>query len=194
MSRLFPLVLVAGLAASTGAHAQTAPELTQCQQARTDDAARLARANSELERLRETVKSLQQQVEQYRPYAQAVADAEALNLKGLSYYQQGDYESALPLFRKAAEANHADAIGNLAMLYLNGRGVAQDVRQAEALLQRASALGSRAASENLAAMYANALGVHYDPSRAIKWYQVALSQGSTIAQAQLDLLRQGRRR
>lgn len=110
------------------------------------------------------------------------------NQRGLELYGFGDYDSAFPYFRRAADQDHPGALTNLAMMYLNGYGVEPSLRQTEALLRRASALGSAVASENLAKIYQNGLGVGYNPAKAIQWYQVAARQGSTTAREQLRLL------
>jgi TPR repeat protein len=122
----------------------------------------------------------------------AQLDARALNERGLQAYRVGDFESALPLFRRAAEAGYAPAQSNLAVHYLNGQAVPQDLRQAVALFVRASEQGHLPATENLAVLFDYGLGVHQDSSRAISFYQRAVLQGSTSAQAALARLKPSR--
>ena len=146
----------------------------------------LSSANNEIEELRRELADL-------APYRAAVAQADDMNQRGLSFYAAGDFESAVPLFRKATEANHVGAMANLAIAYLNGEAVPQDVRQAEALLKRAAELGNVVAAENLAELYESGAGLGRNPARAIQWYWVASDLGSRKAQAGLDRLKAGAR-
>lgn len=128
------------------------------------------------------------EVAKYRALQDNAAD---LNTRGMNYYLAGDYESALPLFRRASELEHSGAVANLAMLYLNGYTVTQDLRQAQALLIRASEMGNVVATENLAELYETGSGLAKDPSRAISWYRRAQALGSNKADAALQRLGAG---
>lgn len=140
------------------------------------------------------IKQLEAELDQVQVYRERLVDAAQANAKGLAYYTAGDYESALPLFRKASEANHAGAVANLALHYLNGQAVPQNPKQAAKLLERASDLGNLVATENLARLYETGAGVGHNPARAILWYRRAETLGSTEAHAALQRLGDGTRR
>lgn len=116
------------------------------------------------------------------------SNAADLNRRGLAYFIAGDYEAALPLFRRASELNHAGAMANLAIHYLNGYAIPQDVRQAVALLTRSAELGNVIAAENLAELNERGAGVRKDNAAAMRWYWRAQALGSTKAQAGLKRL------
>lgn len=136
---------------------------------------------SELDAAHSRIAQLDRELSEFRTYQAALHSAEIQNRKGLEYFANSDYESALPLFRKAAELDHSGAIANLAMFYLNGYVVPQDTKQAARLLQRASDLGNLVATENLAELYETGAGLGRDPSRAITWYRRAEALGSVKA-------------
>lgn len=163
--------------------------------------------NAELAQARETIRDLTAERDQLRAelsdlqarydallnrHQQSQVDARSLNEQGLQAYRAGDFEASLPLFRKAAESGYAPAQTNLAIHYLNGQVVPQDLRQALALLTRASDQGHLPATENLATLYEFGVGVHQDRSRAITFYQRALLQGSGTAQDALVRLKSAR--
>lgn len=160
--------------------------------------------NAELEQARATIRDLTAERDDLRArlsdlqgrydallakHQQSQVDARSLNEQGLQAYRAGDFEASLPLFRKAAETGYAPAQTNLAIHYLNGQVVPQDLRQAVALLTRASDQGHLPATENLATLYEFGVGVHKDPSRAITFYQRAMLQGSPTAQDALARLK-----
>lgn len=137
------------------------------------------------------ITELESQLAEVAKYRALQDNAADLNTRGLNFYLAGDYESALPLFRRASELEHSGAVANLAMLYLNGYTVTQDLRQAQALLIRASEMGNVVATENLAGLYETGSGLSKDRSRAISWYRRAQTLGSTKAEAALQRLGAG---
>lgn len=153
--------------------------------------ARISILESDLRNARLEITDLRQQLAQFQHYQAAQLGAESKNDAGLRFYAKGDYEDALAAFRKAAEYDHSGAIGNMALLYLNGQAVQQDVGQAVKLLERSSELGNLVATENLAEMYERGTGVGYNPARAILWYRRAESMGSVKAGAALRRLGAG---
>lgn len=151
----------------------------------------LTQTKRELELALRRVNELEGQLVEFGKFQALRSSADERNRKGLEFYALGDYESALPHFRAAAELDHAGAVANLALLYLNGHAVPQDMKQAARLLQRAVELGNLVAAENLAELYETGAGLGYDPSRAIVWYRRALALGSTKASAALVRLGAG---
>lgn len=148
----------------------------------------------ELRLAQQRIDALEHQIDA-RPSPRVIApafdpgDSDELNERALQLYAAGDYETAVPIFRQAAERDHPGAIANLAAAYLNGHAVPQDVQQAVTLLSRSSALGNVVAAENLGRMYEEAIGVGFDRSRSITWWARAQALGSTKADAALLRLR-----
>jgi len=75
------------------------------------------------------------------------AQAQDFN-EGVKAYNRGDYETALSAFRPLAEQGDASAQYNLGVMYENGKGVAQDYREAVSWYRLAAADGNTKASEN----------------------------------------------
>ena len=90
--------------------------------------------------------------------------------------------------REAAEQGHTDAQFNLACMYLNGRGVAQDNFKAVEWFRKAAEQGEVQAQFNLASMYAEGIGIEKDEATAVEWYTKAAKQGLADAQFCLALL------
>jgi TPR repeat protein len=136
----------------------------------------------ELEEARRTIEILQAQLaEQHR----LSFDPIAANRQALAAALNGDYETAIPLFRKAAEADNSGAQNNLAVLYVNGSGVPRDIQQALSLFERAATLGNVESAENAARIYKYGIGRPKDPSRARAWYRRAVQLGSSSATHEL---------
>lgn len=158
-----------------GSHPMQCPELQHAQQ-------ELQLLHAQLNEARSTIASLQSQLiaNQVRQF-----DAASANREALQNALKGDYETAIPLFRKAAEANHPGAINNLAMMFVNGTGVPRDLQQALTLFERAAEMGNVESAENAARIYAYGIGRPRDPSRARHWYGRASQMGSVKAQREL---------
>lgn len=120
--------------------------------------------------------------------------------EGLEAARNGDYDTALEEFRKAADKGLHLAQYNLGVLYYSGRGVPQDFSKAMEWTRKAAEQGHAEAQFNLGAMYYNALGVdnpgpdfwpftlwHQDENheRAAQWYERAAENGHTQARYNL---------
>lgn len=116
-------------------------------------------------------------------------DASDYAKKAIWAIRMGDYETALPNLRIAADMGDNAAVSNLGAMYLNGTAVPQDTNQAIALFERAANAGNRVAVENLGAVYEIGLGILPNRTRAIQWYERAGELGSTKASTALDRLR-----
>ena len=64
---------------------------------------------------------------------------------------------------------------NLGIMYLNGRGVARDAKEASAWFRKAADAGDKLAQCNLGALYEQGLGVTQDSSQALKWFLASAS-------------------
>lgn len=89
--------------------------------------------------------------------------------------------------RRDAENGDAMAQHDLALAYLNGRGVTQNYQTAAEWFEKAAAAGLERAQFNLAVLYENALGVPEDLERAFTLYSAAAEQGFGPAQHNLGV-------
>ena len=96
-------------------------------------------------------------------------------------YEQGDYATALRLYRRLADQGHAGAHYNLGFMYANGQGVPQNHAEAVKWYRRAADQGNARAQYNLGLMYANGQGLTQDNAEALKWYRLAADQGEASA-------------
>lgn len=85
------------------------------------------------------------------------------------------------------DAQNGDAMAqhDLALAYVNGRGVPQNYQIAAQWFEKAAAAGLERAQFNLAVLYENALGVPEDLERAFTLYSAAAEQGFALAQHNL---------
>lgn len=180
-------VLVASVGKVPVVPASPAPLELQSLQGELDQAMeQLQVARMQLEESNKTITALREQMLATQAPASAFVDAAALNRKALDAAMSGDYETAIPMFRKASELNHAGAINNLAAMFVNGTGVARDMQQAVNLFERAAQLGNAEAAENAARIYNYGIGRGKDPSRARTWYRKAIELGSVRAAQELS--------
>ncbi len=105
--------------------------------------------------------------------------------RGVSHYDNQEYEQAVEYFRKAAEQGHTDAQFYLGYCYENGQGVAQDYMEAVKWYKKAAEQGDADAQFNLGVCYDNGRGVAQDYKEAVKWYREAAEQGDASAQCNL---------
>ncbi|UJP05643.1 MAG: sel1 repeat family protein [Nitrosomonas sp.] len=105
---------------------------------------------------------------------------------------ENDPEMAAGWFFRAAEQGYADAQFNLGLLYANGEGVPQDMRQAVELFRKAADQGHVDAQNNLGAMYFTGEGVDRNEKKAIEWFEKAAAQGNEEARANLDAIKNAR--
>jgi localization factor PodJL len=87
------------------------------------------------------------------------------------------------------DALNGDAMAqhDLALAYVNGRGVPQNYEIAAGWFEKAANAGLERAQFNLAVLYENALGVSQDLKRAFELYRAAAEQGFAPAQHSLGV-------
>lgn len=95
------------------------------------------------------------------------------NRAGLDYFRDGQFDRAVREFERAARAGNVEAMNNLGMAYLQGRGVPRDPTAAMAYFRDAAAQGHATAANNIGYIYENGLGVNRDHTRAQLWYRRA---------------------
>ncbi|WP_241907900.1 tetratricopeptide repeat protein, partial [Vibrio splendidus] len=93
--------------------------------------------------------------------------------KGFNAYNQGDFKTAYSEWSPLAEQGDANAQSNLALMYLDGQGVAQDDKQAVYWYRKASEQGLAFAQSELGFMYFNGQGVDQDNQQAVYWFRKA---------------------
>jgi len=104
---------------------------------------------------------------------------------GVAAYEQKDYATALAKFRSAAQQGVSEAQYNLALMFEDGKGVAQDYKEAVRWYQLAAKQGFAEAQHNLGVMYSDGRGVAQDYKEAVRWYRLAAKQGDKTAQYNL---------
>jgi len=111
--------------------------------------------------------------------------AEELYEKGITLYNQKNYQEAVVWLRKAADLGYADAQYNLGVCYKNGKGVTQDYSEAAKWFRNAADQGYAIAQVDLGWCYDTGKGVAQDYSETVKWNRKAAEQGNVIAQSNL---------
>ena len=91
--------------------------------------------------------------------------------------EAGDFETAVSLLQKAADAGDAPACFYLGLCYRNGWGVGQDLGKAADYFLKAAEQGLDGAQYELGAMYHLGTGVEKDLEAAAEWYQKSLDAG-----------------
>jgi TPR repeat protein len=107
---------------------------------------------------------------------------------GFSAYQRQDFATALAKFRSAAQKGDLSAHLVIAIMYYEGKGVAQDYKEATRWYKLAAQQGDPLAQFNLASMYEKGQGVAQDDKEAIRLYKLAAKQNSNKAQANLGAM------
>lgn len=107
---------------------------------------------------------------------------------GIDAYVNGNYPAAYEQWLPLAQQGDRDALHNLGILFLEGRGVEQNTGQAVSLLERAAELGSVSSALELAGLYEAGRLVPQDAAKAAEWYRQAAEAGSPLAQNNLGLL------
>ena len=95
-------------------------------------------------------------------FAEVAAETSALLEQAQAAIEAEDYETAVPLIRKAAEAGDATGLLWLGNCYSAGLGVEQDDGEAVKYYQLAAEQGNLLAEYNLAFCYMQGIGVEQD--------------------------------
>jgi hypothetical protein len=105
-----------------------------------------------------------------------VCQAQAQYTIGKCLDVYGYFESALPWYEMAANANYSLALFDLGMMYFNGDGTRQDYKKAYSLLLRAANRGHAEAQFNVALMLGQGKGVGQDLESAHMWALIGWCQ------------------
>ena len=108
-------------------------------------------------------------------------------------YIGDDNEEAVRWFKEAARHGDVKSINQLATMYEQGQGVAQNLGETFRLRQQAAGRGNMVAEAMLGQMYADGQGVARNDVEAVKWFRKAANQGYFFAQSRLGAMyRDGR--
>lgn len=96
--------------------------------------------------------------------------------------------SAADYLDQAAELGNSEAMRELGLLYVAGKGRPLDANKGAFWLKRAANLGDLSAASELGELYLNGIGVDKDPVEAIRYLKIAAEQGSPSAMRKLGRL------
>jgi TPR repeat protein len=102
--------------------------------------------------------------------------------------KRGDHSTAFVKFRSAALQGNAIAQTLVGMMYNEGKGVAQDYKEAVRWWLMAASQGNSTAQYNLGDMYEEGKGIEQDYKEAVRWYRLAAQQGHSNAQHNLGIM------
>jgi TPR repeat protein len=115
--------------------------------------------------------------------------ASADNLQdGARAFQGGQYNRALALWRPLAVQGNPVAQNNLGIMYLDGKGVPQNMNEAVRYLSLSAAAGSSLGQNNLGGLYRDGKGVPRDFCRAMQRFTAADQQGNSAGMYNLGLM------
>ena len=99
----------------------------------------------------------------------------------MTYFENEEYEQALPLLRNCASKNHMDAQLQLGIMYSAGYGVPASLKDAAGYFRSAAEQGCTEAQSYLGRAYLYGEGVEQSDSKAFKWLSTASENGSAGA-------------
>ena len=108
--------------------------------------------------------------------------------ESVRHFQKADYSAALAVWRPLADKGNRVAQNNLAILYLDGKGVKQNTSEAVRYLSLSAASGSSLGQNNLGGLYREGKGVPRDFPKAAQWFSVSAAQGNSAAMYNLGLM------
>lgn len=97
----------------------------------------------------------------------------------------GRFAEALAQYRKAADLGNHQAMRNLAILYENGEGAAQDRTEAMRWFRKSADLGNAFAMNKVGLLYDEGLGIAKDKKEAYRWFSKAAEAGNVEAMTSL---------
>jgi len=153
----------------------------------------LEKARSEIARLKNKISSAttfeqkREVMADYRDSVESLSSSEMVS-KGYDHEQNGDYQSAIKFYRKAAKLGNALAMNNIGNMYLKGRYLNKDYNEALRLFRQASDKGSALAKSNLGYMYLMGYSVSKDYSKAIRLFREAAEEDVALAISNLGYM------
>jgi TPR repeat protein len=115
------------------------------------------------------------------------ARADALQ-DGARAFNRSDYRTALANWRPLAIQGNPVAQNNLGIMYLDGKGVPQNMSEAIRYLSLSAAAGSSLGQNNLGGLYRDGKGVPRDFVKASQWFGASAAQGNSAGMYNLGLM------
>ena len=110
--------------------------------------------------------------------------------KGMSAFENGDYETAYNNWKPLAELGNQAAQTGIGFLYFDGVYVRQDYKKARKWFLLAARQGEYFAQQALGYIYNNGLDTPVDTSKALAWYLRSADQGYYLAQTNVGVMYQ----
>ncbi len=101
---------------------------------------------------------------------------------------ENNFKEAFKWYSMAANAGDADSQLELAILYGEGRGVAQNYTESLNWYIKSAEQNNHVAQYNLGVIYSEGKGVKVDNKEAVKWYTLAANNGDSTAQYNLGVI------
>ena len=112
----------------------------------------------------------------------------AFSLAILLFSCAEEADTELEITKKLANDGDATAQFNLGIIYADGEGVPQDLKEAEKWWRMSAEQGHSDAQKNLGVMYNFGEGVPQDYKEAVKWWRMSADQGNAAAQWGLGMM------
>jgi len=96
----------------------------------------------------------------------------------VNFYNDEQYDKALPIFKALAKENHAGAQDYIGECYYKGKGVELDYDEAILWYRRAANQGYAQAQKNLGTCYLNGNGIALNYDKAMEFFRKAADQGN----------------
>ena len=110
--------------------------------------------------------------------------------EGVAAYDRGQFERAFALWLPLAEQGRVAAQFNLAALYENGQGVAQNDAEAARWYLKAAEQGDAEAQVRVGSLFEQGKGVPRDLDQASYWYGKVLAEGRKAPRQTVQLARE----
>ena len=108
--------------------------------------------------------------------------------QGMTEYNAGNYVAAFKLFEQAAEQGHPSAQYQLGLMYIYGKGAAQNDKEAVKWMIKAANQGNTQAQYQLGLSYLNGRGIAWSALQAYKWLSLAAVDGDSNVNKMRDLV------
>jgi SH3-like domain-containing protein len=115
-----------------------------------------------------------------------IAESNTYN-QALDAYNNEDYKTALPIWRRLAAEGSADAQYALGVAYFKGEGVSRDLNDSMKWFEQAANSGNVQAMFNLGAAYWEGNGTRQSYSEAVEWWKKSAAADQSAAQYNLGL-------
>jgi hypothetical protein len=102
---------------------------------------------------------------------------QAQTVFGLELESEKKFSEAVTWYRKAAAQNEANAMRNLGVCYLDGKGITKQPAEAANWFRKAADLGNQDAPDDLGDLYLDGIGVTKDEAAAAGWYRKGAERG-----------------